>query len=499
MYNERRETFSFRSFFLTLLLLVVFILLMLFLFPTRWEFKKAYKSVNPKQTEIINDQIFTNNIMRMKDVARGYYTSDKLPKNLNQTEKMTLKEMYNKHLILKVKDKDGKECSSDKSYTEITNTQEGYKLKVNLTCGKVEDYIIVNLSDYSTCSSNTCVKVIENVPAKEEVKCETPVKKAETKTTTTKKTTTKTSTKASTTTQTTKKIAVTGISVSTSSVNLKVGETTKVNTVITPSNATNTNIMWSSNNANVATISNGTIKAVGAGTATITVTTLDGNKKATIKVTVTAPKQAQTQPTEQTTKPAETKPVQQQTQQQTTKPTQTVKYLYKKTITNTYYTDWSAWQTEPIKEVSGVNKVESKEFECGCKVQIVVPVPKEVKVGTRTVTKQVPKTIYEVRTGRSTFKPTNTDTKTYRNIKYSNGVYTWEELTAVTIYQPLTYTEDIYETRMIPEVREVDGGKVTKYREKVLKTETKTLTKTSTSKNDTSLINDGYKYVGIAS
>ena len=71
MYNERRETFSFRSFFLTLLLLVVFILLMLFLFPTRWEFKRAYKSVNPKQIEIINDQIFTNNITRMKDVARG--------------------------------------------------------------------------------------------------------------------------------------------------------------------------------------------------------------------------------------------------------------------------------------------------------------------------------------------------------------------------------------------------------------------------------------------
>ena len=161
MYDERKETFSFRSFFLTLLLLILFILLMLFLFPTRWEFKKQCNGCNAKQVEVIKDQVFTNNLNKMKDVARGYYTTDKLPTKENETKKMTLKEMYNKHLILKVKDKDGKECNADKSYTEITKTSEGYKLKVNLSCGKQEDYIIVNLSDYSTCTSNTCTTKTE--------------------------------------------------------------------------------------------------------------------------------------------------------------------------------------------------------------------------------------------------------------------------------------------------------------------------------------------------
>ena len=69
MYDERKETFSFRSFFLTLLLLVLFILLMLFLFPTRWEFKKTCngtKSVDDKTVQVIYDEIFTNNITRMK-------------------------------------------------------------------------------------------------------------------------------------------------------------------------------------------------------------------------------------------------------------------------------------------------------------------------------------------------------------------------------------------------------------------------------------------------
>ena len=84
MYDERRESFSFRSFFLTLLLLVLFILLMLFLFPTRWEFKKAMKNkVDEKIVQTINDEIFTNNLNKMKEVARGYYTTDKLPKNYN--------------------------------------------------------------------------------------------------------------------------------------------------------------------------------------------------------------------------------------------------------------------------------------------------------------------------------------------------------------------------------------------------------------------------------
>jgi len=68
-----------------------------------------------------------------------------------------------------------------------------------------------------------------------------------------------------------------------------VGNTSTLTATILPSNATNKNVSWNSNNTSVVTVQNGTVTAVAAGTATITVTTQDGNKTATCTVTVTNP------------------------------------------------------------------------------------------------------------------------------------------------------------------------------------------------------------------
>ena len=58
---------------------------------------------------------------------------------------------------------------------------------------------------------------------------------------------------------------------------------------ITPANATNKNVTWSSSDISVATVSaTGLVTAVKAGSATITVTSEDGAKKATSKITVKA-------------------------------------------------------------------------------------------------------------------------------------------------------------------------------------------------------------------
>ena len=64
-------------------------------------------------------------------------------------------------------------------------------------------------------------------------------------------------------------------------------EKTLIATVL-PDNATNKNVTWTSSNTTVATVSNGKITALQAGSTIITVTTEDGGKSATCEVTVNA-------------------------------------------------------------------------------------------------------------------------------------------------------------------------------------------------------------------
>ena len=81
-------------------------------------------------------------------------------------------------------------------------------------------------------------------------------------------------------------IAVTSVSLSSNSETIKVGKTVTLTPTISPSNATNKNVTWNSSDISIATVSSGTVTGVAAGTATITVTTVDGSKTATCTVVV---------------------------------------------------------------------------------------------------------------------------------------------------------------------------------------------------------------------
>lgn len=76
------------------------------------------------------------------------------------------------------------------------------------------------------------------------------------------------------------------IRLGTSAVTLKkIGETKKLSVAFTPSNTTQKGITWTSSDTGVATVTNGTVKAVGSGSATITAKTENG-KTASQKITV---------------------------------------------------------------------------------------------------------------------------------------------------------------------------------------------------------------------
>ena len=85
-------------------------------------------------------------------------------------------------------------------------------------------------------------------------------------------------------------VAVTGVSVSPTNVSIDAGTTTNLSATVSPSDASDQSVSWSSSNASVATVSSsGLVTGVSAGTATITVTTTDGNFTATTAVTVNPP------------------------------------------------------------------------------------------------------------------------------------------------------------------------------------------------------------------
>ena len=82
-------------------------------------------------------------------------------------------------------------------------------------------------------------------------------------------------------------VAVTGVSLNTSSLNISVGNSQNLVATITPSNATNQNVIWSSADTSIASVnSNGIVTANSEGSTTVTVTTADGSYTESATVTV---------------------------------------------------------------------------------------------------------------------------------------------------------------------------------------------------------------------
>ena len=82
-----------------------------------------------------------------------------------------------------------------------------------------------------------------------------------------------------------KTVSATGISLNKTKLSLVKGSSATLTATITPSNATDKSVTWTSSNTSIATVSKGKVTAVKAGTATITAKTSNG-KTATCTVTV---------------------------------------------------------------------------------------------------------------------------------------------------------------------------------------------------------------------
>ena len=122
-----------------------------------------------KSLDALTSQIFADNLEKMKDAAVSYYTTERLPENVGDSDTMTLSDMIGKKLIVALIDKNNKAVDVEKSYVKITKTDEEYILKVNIKDSEKEDYILVHLGCYSYCKTDICeknTKSTKDVPIK---------------------------------------------------------------------------------------------------------------------------------------------------------------------------------------------------------------------------------------------------------------------------------------------------------------------------------------------
>ena len=87
--NERRSGFSIAD------LLVKIIFAALFIFILIWLFEKKVPNMTP-----FYSNVFRENIKYMQEAGESYFTDDKMPKNVGESTKISLGEMFDKKLLL---------------------------------------------------------------------------------------------------------------------------------------------------------------------------------------------------------------------------------------------------------------------------------------------------------------------------------------------------------------------------------------------------------------
>ena len=182
--------------------------------------------------------------------------------------------------------------SNYKFYNEVNF----YRIK--FTVRQAGSYAVNNVLEFAD-GNNADMIVDDGVILKperlitREVVTATPKPTETTTNTTAPKPTTKpepTNTEPSSTPSPSTPVAVSGVALDKKVATINVGKTVTVKATVTPANAANKTLSWTSSNTKIATVSNGVVKGVKAGRVVITAKTTDGsNISATCTVTVKQP------------------------------------------------------------------------------------------------------------------------------------------------------------------------------------------------------------------
>ena len=145
--NERGSRFSILDIFVKLIFAALFIFILV------WLFQKNVPNMAP-----FYSNVFRENIKYMQEGGESYFTDDKLPKEIGQSNRISLADMFDKKLVLPFVDEDGNSCNQYDSYVSVTKTDNGYELKTNLVCNKESNYTIKILGCHNYCKDALCSK-----------------------------------------------------------------------------------------------------------------------------------------------------------------------------------------------------------------------------------------------------------------------------------------------------------------------------------------------------
>ncbi len=139
MYEEKKVSIN----WLKLILVVIIGFLVIILSA------KLASIILRDMDDTVTNKNFQTNLKLMNDAGKAYYMDNKLPSEVGESAKVTLKELIDAGKISEIKDKDGETCIADESYVEVTKLENEYQLKTYLACKNESDYLNSFINDIS--------------------------------------------------------------------------------------------------------------------------------------------------------------------------------------------------------------------------------------------------------------------------------------------------------------------------------------------------------------
>lgn len=131
MYEEDKYSINWFKIALRLVIILLVLLLSIKLITV-----VLGNKTNVKETDIMHDALKSMDV-----VARDYFQGDKLPKEVGESDEITLEELINKKLIQDIIDEDGNKCDVKKSTIKVIRLDEKYQIKSTLKCDSFDDYL----------------------------------------------------------------------------------------------------------------------------------------------------------------------------------------------------------------------------------------------------------------------------------------------------------------------------------------------------------------------